>query len=174
MVKHDDVIGGCERRETVCDDDRGLLPVAVTHRFQNQAFGPRVDGAQGIVEDKNIWLLKQSASDRNTLPLPTRKCHAPLANNGLVALIKFKDRVVNACHPRSKMHLFLGRAATRQGDIVVNRPRVQEWVLHDDRHSAAMGLAVKRRDVYAINTHNTIVWIVETQQQVDDRALAAA
>jgi hypothetical protein len=72
MVKHDDVIGGCERREAVRDDDRGLLPVAIAHGFQYQSFGPRVDGAQGIVEHQNIWFLQQSPSDRNTLPLTAR------------------------------------------------------------------------------------------------------
>ena len=60
-----------------------------------------IDGARGVVEHQNWWVLKERSSNGDSLPLPARQRVAAFTNNGVVAVAKFGDELVRLSGGRS-------------------------------------------------------------------------
>src|SRR5690606_40895 len=106
----DDAIGYPERRQSMRDDQHGPTFANLLHVSLNDPLALIVERTCRFVEDENTRISNQSAGDRDTLPLPTRKAAASLADDRVVALGKLQYELV-------------GSGETRGGDDKLGRHR---------------------------------------------------
>ena len=71
--------------------------------------------------------------DGDPLLLPTRKAQAPLADQGVVSLRQFLDKLVRLRHLGRGDDLFHSRVPPGKADILPDRCRKEESLLKDDR-----------------------------------------
>ena len=76
LVHDDDLIGILNGREPVRDDETGAVPHQFDHGVLNMLFGSCIDRGCRLVENKNLRITEESASDRQQLALPLRKVGA--------------------------------------------------------------------------------------------------
>ncbi|OPZ05731.1 MAG: hypothetical protein BWZ08_02425 [candidate division BRC1 bacterium ADurb.BinA292] len=73
---------------------------------------------------------------------------------------------------RGRLDPFARRLAVAEADVVAQRLRIEERLLQDDADPRAHGLALGLADIDAIDADRPRRWIVEPQQQADERRLA--
>ena len=78
-------------RETVRDDDDGLVPVQARERILDVGLGLRVQRAGGFVEDQDRRVLEEHAREGDALLLAPGEPHASLAEHGLESLREVVD-----------------------------------------------------------------------------------
>src|SRR5918995_3304922 len=69
MVEHDELVGQCESREPVRDDDRRPARHRLTESRADPRLRRRVDARGRVVEDQDTWLEDQRSRDRDPLTL---------------------------------------------------------------------------------------------------------
>ena len=72
------------RREAVGNRDHRSLAPPLPKRREERSFGCAVERTGRLVENKQLWVAVERASDSNALPLTARQPHASLADLGLV------------------------------------------------------------------------------------------
>lgn len=100
MLHHADLVAVLYGAQAVCDNDAGAPFKHLEERLLHQAFALGVQGAGGLVQDQDRWVLEHGASDAQALFLATTKAVATIADVGLVAAFEPGDKVVRIRDPR--------------------------------------------------------------------------
>ena len=143
-------------------------------RLLHVALGFRIERRGRFVEQDDGRVLDQRARDGDALALAAGKLQAVLADRGVVADRKAFDEIVRVgglC--RGDDFLFAG-AELAERDVVADRAAEQ---VHDLAHIGdvlAQRAARDRGDVLAVDQDASRIDIVEAQDQVEHRGLAAA
>ena len=118
--------------------------------------------------------LSKRARDGDALALAAGELQAVLADLRVVAARERHDEVVRVSGLGGGDDLGLGRARPADRDILAHRAAKQENVLPDIGDLAAQRAARHRRDVLAVDDDGAAVDLVEAQDQIENRRLAAA
>src|SRR5215467_10384277 len=175
---HQPVHGG-DRGEAVGNGDHRLAGHQVIELLLDRLLHLRVQGAGGLVEDKDRRVLQQHAGDGDALALTPGKLHAPFTNVCRVALatlqvLKPSDELVGLrlfgggdgrcfARPRPTVENVVTDGAVQQGGVLCHHT--------DLRPEAVLGDV---RDILAIDQDAAGFEVVEAQQQVDQCRFARA
>ncbi len=121
VLDDQDAIGINNRREAMGNHQRGTFVCHVFHRLQDDAFGIRVQGRSGFVENQNRRIFQKDASDGDALFFATRKLEAALPDDRLIALWQAHDEVMDVGEASRLFHLAGCGIGSRIGDIAIQR-----------------------------------------------------
>ena len=153
------------------DHHRGLASLAPTEGLEDQRFRLGVDGAQGVVEDEDRRVVDERAGKSHPLPLPPGESHAPFPDLGVVALLELQDRVVHGGDRGRLVDLPFSRARTAETDVVPQRLRVEEGLLHHRGDLSPNFSKLQAGQVVTIDGDRSLLGIVKTKEQVRDGRL---
>ena len=156
------------------NQDGGLAPPGLPKVLQDGRLGLGVHGGHGIVQNQYGRVLHQRPGDGDSLLLASGHRHAPLPQDGVVALLELLDIAV---HVRKPGRLGDGSGVVlfhAEGDIVLNGVGEQEIILG---HIGAARPQVPNLyivHVIAVNEQRPVRHIVSAQDQVHQSGLAGA
>jgi hypothetical protein len=104
-----DPVGHRKARRPVRDQEDGAARQCAARAFEEFDFALRIEHRRRLVEDQDRRILEQRARQRDTLLLPARQSHAPVADQRVVALRQVDDEVVRAGGARGGFDLRLRR-----------------------------------------------------------------
>ena len=160
--------------QPVGDGDGGAALAQMRHRVLHQPLGFGIERGGGLVEQDDRRVLDQRARDRDALALAAGKLRAALADRRVVAGRKRADELVGVRGLGGGDDLGLARAGLADGDVLADRAVEQEHVLADIGDLPAQRAARHAGDVLAVDLDRSGVGLVEPQDQVEHRGLAAA
>ena len=73
------------------DKDDGDFMSQVVYRFHHRLFGEVIERTGGFIQNQYLRVVIQRSGNADSLALPAREAHAPLAHGGLVLLRQFVD-----------------------------------------------------------------------------------
>ena len=138
----------------------------------NQMLGFGVHTAGRIVEDQDARVADEGARNRNALFLAAAQGYAPFTDFGPIAGGESFDKVVRTCRFRCHHNFFQRRIGATVGDIFGNRRIEEKGILQHRADLAAQTFELQPPHINAINPHRACVGVIETRDQIDDRALA--
>ena len=108
LMHHDNLVGGQDRREPVCDRDHGSALGESFKRLLNLFFRFGIERRGGFIKEENRRILEQRASDGETLLLSTREQGTFVTDKGVVALRLGNDKLVGVGGLRGGTNFFGG------------------------------------------------------------------
>src|SRR5262252_4544373 len=179
MVHDHQPVHGGDGGEAVGNGDHRLAGHQVIELLLDRLLHLRVQGAGGLVEDKDRRVLQQHAGDGDALALATGKLYAAFTNMCRVALaalqvLKPSDELVGLRFFGGGDGRCIARPRPAVEDVVTDGAVQQGGVLchHTDlRPEAVLGDV---RDILAIDQDAAGFEVVEAQQQVDQCRFACA
>ena len=90
-----DLIGVSDGGEAVGDGDGCTVFGQIFQTFLDPALALIIQGACGLIQNKDRRVFKKDPGDGNTLLLSAGQACAPLAHKGIIAVGKGHDKVMN-------------------------------------------------------------------------------
>ena len=106
VFEQQDTVGAANLCQAVGDQQCRAAFQDPAHRPLDLVFGGAVDRTGRVVDDQDLWVGQEGASDSDTLALATRKCDAALANDGVIAFRHVLDEIVRLRERRRLLDLF--------------------------------------------------------------------
>src|SRR5215471_3519068 len=114
----------------MCDEQCRAPLQETTNSFLYFILGSTINGAGRIIEDQDTRVGEQGTGNSDTLPLSARECHAPLTNDGLIAILKARDKGVSLGIFRGLFNGSLVCLLTQTiGNILSYSAREEEYIL---------------------------------------------
>src|SRR3954471_14751875 len=135
-------------------------------------FGARVKRGGRFVENDDRRIAHERASDRNALPLAARQKDTALTDSRLVALRKLHDEIMTTGRARRIFNFLSCRAGFGAADVFRDRLIEDDNFLAYETNQVAQIAKAHSAQAAAIDLDRTAGWIVKTQEQVNERALA--
>ena len=135
--KHDDLIRMLQRGDAVRNDDVCFACAKCGKVAKDLLLGIRIHGGNGIVQNQDFRVENQRACNCNALLLPAGKGNTAFADHGFISIGKLNDVVVYASCFRRSHNLVKRPAVVAKGDVVADRIRKQEIILHHIARRAA-------------------------------------
>ena len=98
----------------------------------NLHLGGVVEGAGGLVKNKELWVLKEHTCDGNSLTLTARELHTTLTNLCIIAVVESCNIVVDIGLLCRCYNLFIGGILAAVGNILAHSAVKEEDGLGDD------------------------------------------
>mmetsp|Transcript_2591 Transcript_2591/g.6027 ORF Transcript_2591/g.6027 Transcript_2591/m.6027 type:complete len:289 (-) Transcript_2591:968-1834(-) len=162
--------------QSVRDDDGGVataLQQSVQSRLHH-SLASRVQRRRGLVQDQDLRVAHDSTGDGDALLLPAGEGHASLPHERIIACGEGHYEVVRVgllC--RGLQHLTGGLLAPI-GDVFSNASAEQHRLLPHVADQRAQPVHIELPDVAPVQEHAAASHVVESLNQTDQRALAAA
>ena len=83
LIQEIDRIGTHDRREAMGDDDAGTTSHEMIKRFLYEPLSLRIESTGRFIEDEDLWIGKDSSSDRDTLLLTSGELQSSFSDFGL-------------------------------------------------------------------------------------------
>ena len=138
----------------------------------DRGLGGRVQGRCRLVEQQNGRVAQHRPRNCDPLSLAARKADPAFAARSLVTLRQRKKEFVNLGGPRGRFDLRIRGPGPAHPDVFPHRRVKQEVLLKNDAGLAAIRIEVALAKIHTIYHHGALVRIIETKQQIQDRALA--
>ncbi len=173
VVEHDDAVAADNARQTVRQRQRRASLHQSVQCFLYCGFVLGVDCRQRLIKNKDRRVAKQRTRNGHPLALTTRELDALLANDGVVALRKRHNKVVDVGGPGGFLNVIWVSIRPPNADIFINSAVKQERVLINDRDHAADLCERKFAQIVPADADTALVRVIESQQQSDDRGFTA-
>ena len=173
-VQHQDAVGGDDARQPVGDYQRRLADHQPLERLLDRRLVLRVDAGQRLVEQQYRRRLQQRPGDGKPLALSAGEPDAALPDPRVVPVRQLGDVLVGVRRARGLLHLGRRRVRLAEAQIVGDRPLEDVRVLGHDRELPAERVQRQVPDVVSAQRDAARLWVVEAQQQPDERRLAGA
>ncbi len=170
-VEDQDPVGADHAREPVGADQRGPALHQAVERRLDGGLALRVDGRERLVEDEDRRVTEERAGDGDALALAAGEPHAPLADDGRVAVGEPLDERVGA--GRARGGLQLGRRGVRLAhpEVVLDGAVEEVGVLTHHGDPAAERVEAELAHVAPADPHVAALRIVEAQEELQHRRL---
>src|SRR5690606_23966727 len=112
-------------------------------------FALAVEGAGGFVEDEDGRVLEKGAGDGDALALSAGKAGSAFADEGLVAVGKVSDELVDVGLLRGGAHLGVGGVGTAEADVFGEGGVEERGGLGNERDAVAQFGLVRVAQVHA-------------------------
>src|SRR5579875_600326 len=144
-------------------------------RLLDLVLGCAVNRAGRVVENKNVRIGQQRASNGDALALAAGERHAALADLRFVAILEAHDEPVRLRILRRRLNgLAGGLLAQAVGDVLGDTAREEEDVLLDGRDLRAQRVQAPITHIDAIDEDAPLVHIVDAIDQLRQAALSGA
>ncbi len=142
-----------------------------TARWMSRSL-TRVEGARGLVEDEDARVLEQDAGQGDALLLATRELVAALADDGLVAVRKLADAIVDGRQAGGGLDLPVRRLGPGVGQVLAQGGVEEVGLLRDEADDVAEAGEADAAHVAAVDLDGSLGHVVEARQEVGRRRLA--
>ena len=138
------------------------------------AFGLGIERGGGLIEHENRRVFQHGAGHGHTLLLTAGELQAALTNDGVVAIWELLDEAVRIGAFGHGDDLVHRRAGFAVGDVLLDGAGEKIGLL--EHHTDRCAQAFCRELGHVMTQHRQLScgWLVQAQQQVDQRGLAAA
>ena len=164
-------VGVRNRLQVVGDHETGLAGHQPLERLAHLRLALDVEAGHRLVQDQDRGMEQERARDGDTLPLAARESRAALADEGVVTMLQLADELVGVRRPGRGHDLPQARLGSPVGDVLPDRRAEQQRLLKHDPDLAAQRLAPIPPDVDAVDEDGSLLRLVETQDQADNRRL---
>lgn len=137
VFDHGDEVGVADGAEAVGDDEAGAAGHETREAPLDEALGLGVEVAGGLVEDQDFRIGEDGAGDGEALLLAAREADAPLAYDGVVALLELFDEAGGVGLGRGVGDLGSRGVAPGVADVFGDGAVEEEDILLDDAQEAA-------------------------------------
>ena len=171
-VHHHQPVGLAQGRQAVSDGDRGAPFHQVVERLLDFLLGFGIDRRRGLVEDQDARVDQQRSRNADALALAARQPLAALTDQRVVAVRQPQDEIVRMGGTRCGDDVVARGVRPAIGNVLRNGAEEQEGLLqHQPDVTPVVGHG-EAADVGAIDLDRAVGHVVETADQVDQRALA--
>src|SRR5262249_45510514 len=143
-------------------------------RVLDLELGGGVDGAGGFVEHEDAGIGQEGASEADKLALAEGHAGAALADLALKAVVQGHDCVVGADRLGGVDDFLVGGAFAGVADVVHHSAAEEVILLEHETRLAVERVADDVANVVAVYEDAAMLRLIETGDQGDDAALAAA
>src|SRR5205807_8362403 len=109
-----------------------LTPPSFPTRRSSDLFRFAVQRRRRLIEDEDRSVLQYGAGNGNALSLASRKAHAALANDRVIASLHDSDEVVSQRHAGRRFYVLSGNVRLSVSDIVAHGVVEEHGLLGDD------------------------------------------
>jgi hypothetical protein len=169
-----DIVGIDDRVKSVRNDQSCSSAEEPGYRQIDVALGFRVEKGRRLVEQYDGRLSNERARYGDALALSARQLHALLAHLGVIAAGELSDEFVGMRGLRCGDDVGFGRVGTAQCDVFTNAPTEKEGILADEGQVFTQRCARHRRDFRPIDGDGAAIGLIEAEEQIEDRRLAAS
>jgi len=92
-IEDEDLVRIHDRRETVSDDDGGFADRSIVDAFPDLSLILGVEARCRLVEDEDLRILDERASDADALALAARELEAALADDSFQAFLELTEEL---------------------------------------------------------------------------------
>src|SRR6516165_1225167 len=161
-IDSDDAVGPAHGGETMRNNkDRAALG-DLPHVILDDPLTLVIERAGGLVEDHDARIGDESTGDGDALALTARKAAAALADDSVIALGQFQDKIMRAGKRRRGDDAFDRNARIGQRDVVPHRTVEQDVFLQHDADLAAQPGRIHHGEIGAIDQDASALRYVQT------------
>ncbi len=172
LVDDRDSFGMLHRGQAMGDHQRGAPGHQAGQRLLDQVLALCVEGAGGFIQQQDRRIHQQRPGNRQALPLPTGKPDAALTQGRLVALRQLPDEFIGIGTAGGCLDFRQGCLGPAIADVGLHRATEQRGVLRHQGELAAQLVRVEGGNRLAIEQDAPLLWVVKTQQQIEQGRLA--
>ena len=174
-LEHENLVGMDDRREPVGDHEYRPPAQQSVHRLLHQPLRLGIERRSGLVEDEDRWIPEQGPCNRQSLPLSAGQSRSPLAENRGVAVGELGDEGVRVRGAGRGLDLLVGVRQPPSPYAMLFRTeslkRTVSWLTIPVSERSDGSLILARVD--AVDEDRALTWLVESRNQIDERALPA-
>lgn len=174
VVKNDNPVHVVQGGKAVGDGDDGFVLNQVLQGFFNQGFRLAVKCGGCFVQNEHGCVLQNGAGNRNTLPFAAGKQNAAFADDAVVSLGKFHNRIVNAGETGSIADLSGCGFGVGDTQVFSYGTVEQRCVLRNDGDVLMQGAELQIPNVGVVNEDFAGGNVIGAQEQVDEGGFAGA
>src|ERR1700676_820881 len=169
----ENAIGVHDSGKSVRDDQRRTPLAQFREGLLHMPLGLRIERRSRLVEQDDRDILDQRARDGDALALAAGKLQAVLADRRIVAGREAHDEIVRMCGGGGSDDLRLAGVELAERDVLADRAAKQMHDLADIGDLLAQRTARYRGYILTVDQDAPGTYVIETQQQVEHRRLAA-
>ena len=172
LVEDEDGIHGAQGGEPVRDANDGAVFREVVDGALHLRLGLRVERGGGFIKHEDGRVAHERAGNGDTLPLAAGEPQAAFAQRRVVAGGQRLNEIVRVGLARGANNFLAGRADFAKGNVLRDGVVEEQDVLADQREVKAQIGDADRVERDAIYLDQARAGIVETEEQIDERAFA--
>ena len=173
-----------EHIDAVDIDDAGEAVRAVDYRFAfhedlklggDGLLGDSVEAASRLVEEEDLGLgLQQASRNKDPLTLTAGQLRAEVANLRLVPVLHLNNLFVDLAFLAHFGDFILGGVGVAVLQIEHDAVIEQRAILRNNGDILAEAIESAIRQVLSIDEHSAALWIVDAEEQIEQRRLSKA
>ena len=172
VFQNQNLIGAAYCREPVCDDESRTPTSKRSQTILNQRFALAVETGGCFIKDQQLGIGENGARDRNALALSAGKLYSALADDRLVLLLEFFDKLFTVRNAAHRLNLIGCGVRIRESNVLGNGSVEQKVVLHDNSEVRTEVAQAQRAQVFAIDSDRSGQRMIKIHCETDERALA--
>ncbi|MNV64452.1 hypothetical protein D3C71_1570960 [compost metagenome] len=173
-MQDENLVRAADGREAMGDDKGGPPLLQNLQRLLDDALCLGVDIGRSFVQNQNRRIESERPGERDQLALACRERTALLDDRFVEALRQMGQQPVRTDLAKRGFYALTGDAFIAQTDVGCDRAGEEIRVLKHDPHMLAQPLFRNVGCLLAIDIDRALLRIIETEQQIDDRAFAGA
>ena len=154
------------------DGEGGSVLDETFERLLNLPFGFRIDGGSRFIQYKDARIMQNGAGDGDALALAGGESCAAFSGNGVIAVGEVHDEFVGIRCAGGGDDLLQVGGPVALGNIVGDGAAKEKRFLRNDADLVAQVLQPNISQRRIIDKYFALVRLIETTQQIDDRAFA--
>ena len=170
----DDLIHLDDRRQAMRRPDHGPALGDLEQRAVDRGLRGLIERRRRLVQQQHRGIADDGAGNGDALALAARERIAAFADRGVVLLRQAHDVAVDFGLARRLHDLLVARAFLAEPDVFPDRHVEQHVLLEHYRHAPAQRFAGDLADIDAVDGDAPFIGHVETQDQIEQCALAGA
>ena len=171
FVEDDDAVRLLDRRQTVGDDDARSLGEQPLECFAHEKLRVRVHVRCRLVEDQDLRIVDERASERNELFLPGRERRPAFLNLFFEPVRKRRHPLVQIHRGGGSRHRFVGNTFVAEPNVRRDRAREQVHILKHHTELTPQVFEIPVANIDALDEDPTVLDIVEPHEEAHERRL---
>lgn len=173
-VEHDDEVGVAHRAHALSDDELGRAGALAGEGLTQLAVGREVEGAERVVEDKDLGPAGDGAAHGQALALAARDVPPALLDGGVKAALHALDEVGRLGHRERGAHVVARDLVVRLavGDVARDGALEERGRLRDVADAAVELLERVAAHVAAVDEDLALRGVEEAVDELDEGRLA--
>ena len=172
ILQDHDAVRAQDGGEPVGDDNAGPVLHQVFQGLLHDALRFGIQGACGLVQDQERWILEQGPGDGDALLLAPGEDDPSLADNRIVSLGELHDPLVNGGDAANLLQAGGIHIVHAVEDVVPNGHIEEHGLLGHDPYEPAQAAQRVFGQGPVIDLHRSVLRVVEARQELDHARLA--
>lgn len=176
IIQQHDLVRVADGGEAVSNrnDSHGVFLQILTEAVLNLGFGGLIEGGGGFVEEENLLLAQEGASESDTLLLATGEVAAGVTNFSVVLLVHVHDVVVDRGELGVLLDFFIGGDRVGVTDVIADGAGEERGFLENAGEVLTPGLEVDALQFLAVDEDAAFLGVVRAEEELNESRFATA